>query len=77
MTSLSENTPNGIVSGHAYSLLEIYNINGLKLLKIRNPWGNFEWNGEYGDKSKNWTPELKKKLNYTQSDDGDFYMTIN
>ena len=45
----------GLQNFHAYSLIdahEIYN-NGVlvKLLKIRNPWGYFEWKGEWNDKS--------------------------
>lgn len=28
----------GIVPNHAYSLIGVYNLNGIKLAKIRNPW---------------------------------------
>jgi hypothetical protein len=41
LTSLTEKVPKGIISGHAYSLLQLYNFNGVKLYKIRNPWGSF------------------------------------
>jgi len=27
---------------------------------MRNPWGTGEWTGDWSDKSKKWTPQLKK-----------------
>jgi hypothetical protein len=40
----------GFVPGHAYSILKIYDDpelqkikEGVKLVKIRNPWGEKEW----------------------------------
>jgi hypothetical protein len=49
---------------HAYSLIdahEIYiNEKRVRLLKIRNPWGNYEWKGAWSDSSANWTPDLRK-----------------
>lgn len=43
LASFPDNVPEGIAEGHAYSLLSVYDIDGVKLLKIRNPWGAFEW----------------------------------
>jgi len=66
----------GLIGGHAYSVLSAYEGDGLKLVKCRNPWGQHEWNGDWSDKSSLWTPELKKKLNYVDADDGSFWMTF-
>lgn len=66
----------GLVGGHAYSLLRAYEGNGLKLIKLRNPWGSHEWNGDWSDKSKKWTSKLKKELNYVDADDGSFWMSF-
>lgn len=33
----------GLVPGHAYSVLQVKEYKNLKLVNIRNPWGNFEW----------------------------------
>jgi len=38
MVASSTNSAPGIVDEHAYSLIGVYNINGVKLCKIRNPW---------------------------------------
>lgn len=38
----SENT-DGIVHGHAYSILNVAEVEGVKLVQMRNPWGSFEW----------------------------------
>ena len=46
----------GIASGHAYSLISVYEADGPvpRLVKIRNPWGQKEWNGDYSDDSPLW-----------------------
>lgn len=43
---------------------------------MRNPWGSFEWRGEYNEESKKWTEELKKKVNFLKADDGVFFITL-
>ncbi|KAF2761112.1 cysteine proteinase, partial [Pseudovirgaria hyperparasitica] len=65
----------GFVRGHAYSVLEAREVNELRLLKIRNPWGETEWNGAWSDGSKEWTPEMMKELGHTFGDDGIFWIS--
>ena len=60
---------------HAYTVLNVYETNGVNLFKIRNPWGRLGWNGEYGENSTSWTEQLKVKVNYINNDPGIFYMT--
>eukprot|EP00826_Nyctotherus_ovalis_P037383 TRINITY_DN3403_c0_g6_i2.p1 TRINITY_DN3403_c0_g6~~TRINITY_DN3403_c0_g6_i2.p1 ORF type:complete len:403 (+),score=51.52 TRINITY_DN3403_c0_g6_i2:116-1324(+) len=49
--------PCGILSGHAYSMLDLFKIKKdggkgkSRLIRIRNPWGNKEWNGKWSDGS--------------------------
>jgi calpain-15 len=64
----------GLVQSHAYTLISLHELNGIKLLKIRNPWGGFEWNGDYNDKSELWTEELKKEVGLEVKNDGIFHM---
>ena len=49
----------GVISGHAYSLISIHELQHkgkeIKLLKLRNPWGSGEWQGDWSDKSNLWT----------------------
>lgn len=35
-----------------------------KLVKLRNPWGRGEWNGDWSDSSYKWTDNVKKMLNF-------------
>jgi len=46
----------GLVPGHAYSVIQVKEARGNRLINIRNPWGAFEWDGAWGDKSADWTP---------------------
>lgn len=65
----------GFVGGHAYTVLRTYEDGDLKLLKLRNPWGEVEWEGDWSDGSKKWTPELMIKLQHTFGDDGIFWIS--
>ena len=44
----------GLVKGHAYSITNAVRVKvqgkEVKLLRIRNPWGEKEWNGDWADK---------------------------
>jgi len=46
-------------------------------LNIRNPWGSFEWQGDWsdGDKKK-WTPEAMEVIKPVFGDDGTFWMAF-
>jgi len=66
----------GIVRGHAYTLVGAHQYENIRLLKLRNPWGSFEWTGEYSDKSDKWNDELKRIMNFQDKDDGIFFMKI-
>ncbi|XP_028759629.1 calpain-type cysteine protease DEK1 [Neltuma alba] len=67
----------GIVQGHAYSILQVREVDGHKLVQIRNPWANeVEWNGPWSDSSLEWTDRMKHKLKHVpQSKDGIFWMS--
>jgi len=43
-------------------------------VKIRNPWGSFEWKGDWSDNSQVWTEEAKAIMNHVIADDGTFCM---
>ncbi|KAH8057053.1 protease-like protein [Aureococcus anophagefferens] len=52
----------GLVPGHAYSLIAAREIDGQKLVCLRNPWGKFEWDGAWGDSDPRWTAAMKEKM---------------
>ena len=47
----------GIVSMHAYSIIEAVETHGERLLKLRNPWGRTEWEGAWSDGIYNLTTQ--------------------
>ena len=48
----------------------------MKLLKLRNPWGQGEWTGDWSDKSPIWTDALKKQVGFVDGDDGIFFIEL-
>ena len=47
------------------------------LVKVRNPWGHWEWKGKWGDKDTIWSKvsqEVKYALDYENHDDGEYWM---
>lgn len=73
----------GIYSGHSYGIVTIEEVivsmgQVDRLIKLRNPWIDEVWQGEWSQKSSNWTPELRNKLGYFESNEenGEFWMNI-
>ncbi len=65
------------MSSHAYTLVGCFEYKGNKLVKIRNPHGQGEWQGAWSDNDRNWTKDMKTKCEFGQEgDDGTFYMSL-
>lgn len=60
----------GLVAGHAYTVLGVFepkltiSSTPIRIVKLRNPWGQFEWKGAWGDESDLWKnyPGVKLEL---------------
>ncbi|XP_008283202.1 calpain-9 [Stegastes partitus] len=72
-------TSSGLVKGHAYSItgLEEVHFRGQKvqLIRVRNPWGQVEWNGPWSDKSREWNyvdSAEKNRILQNSTEDGEF-----
>jgi len=66
----------GILAGHAYAITDEWDRGEQLLLKIRNPWGNYGWRGDWSDDCDKWTPSAIAESGYTPGDGGDFYMSL-
>ncbi|XP_021122107.1 calpain-9 [Heterocephalus glaber] len=76
-------TPFGLIKGHAYTVTGIDQVNfrGQKteLIRVRNPWGQVEWNGSWSDSSPEWGSvdlDEQKRLCHSALDDGEFWMSF-
>ncbi|XP_036398722.1 calpain-1 catalytic subunit-like [Megalops cyprinoides] len=74
--------PNGIVEGHAYAVTAVYQVTSqgrvVKLVRLWNPWGRGEWNGDWSDKSPWWqTVSVEDRTNLLKiENDGEFWMSM-
>lgn len=70
----------GLIKDHGYSLIDAkeldYKGKKIRLVKLRNPWGDTEWNRDWSDKWPGWTPDLKRKAELIDKNDGTFYMSF-
>ena len=71
---------NGLIDGHAYTLLSVIEVGNsgdsghYRLLELRNPWGEFEWTGNFSDHSDKWNANLKELCDFSSEADGTFWM---
>ncbi|KAM6941231.1 calpain-9 [Lycodopsis pacificus] len=76
-------TTTGLVKGHAYSItgVEEVTVRGqrVQLVRVRNPWGQVEWNGPWSDSSREWNnvDTADKNRLLQKSDNGEFWMEFN
>ncbi|KAJ2088269.1 cysteine protease [Coemansia sp. RSA 1813] len=55
----------GLVSSHAYAVLDLREVYGYRLLKVKNPWSMLRWTGKFSHLDRTtWTPELMDCLDY-------------
>ena len=68
----------GLTMGHAFTVLGTHTLsNGVRLVKMRNPWGTETFKGAWSDSSALWTDEHAKKVNLKKTlKDGIFHMSI-
>uniref|UniRef100_A0A673YNF4 Calpain-3 n=1 Tax=Salmo trutta TaxID=8032 RepID=A0A673YNF4_SALTR len=79
-------TVTGLVKGHAYSVTAVEECKQsqhkepkVRLVRLRNPWGQVEWNGPWSDNSKEWvslSKGEKDKLRHQSAEDGEFWMSF-
>jgi calpain-15 len=66
----------GLRRNHSYSILDVKDVHGNRLLRLRNPWGRYSWKGAWSDDSDKWTPVLKNLLSPNSSSEGIFWMSF-
>ena len=83
MSSASKNSDEverrGLIPSHAYTLMSAkkWKERNIYLIKLRNPWGETEWKGKWGDNSPYWTEEYKRYFKFQKKNDGIFWIDKN
>lgn len=66
-----------LVPGYSYTIIQLHEYNSEYVLHIRNPWGVFEWNGDWSPISTKWSKAAIKQLSpELEEDDGTFWMNL-
>ena len=71
----------GLVPGHAYTLIQKYKVETVvgeeRLVKLKNPYGDTVFSGDWNYDCKKWTEEIKKNCEYNKNEEkyGIFYMS--
>jgi len=75
-----DSTDNNIVFAHAYTLISAVQVNGTKLLKMRNPWATERYDGPWSDSDIVWDSidqATKDSLGFSRENDGIFFIPMN
>jgi len=70
---------NGLVMGHAYLTLGVIELSdGVRLVKVRNPWAREDYTGRWCDSCSEWDnhPTAKSEAGWENANDGIFFMPI-
>lgn len=73
----------GLVTSHAYAVLDARQVGSLRMLQVKNPWAHREWSGRFSARDRaSWTPEMQRALNFdpamsSRVDNGIFWMEYN
>ncbi|KRX05710.1 hypothetical protein PPERSA_09850 [Pseudocohnilembus persalinus] len=66
--------------GYSFAILNYQIVkfqgNQEKIIQIRNPWGSYQWQGDWSNKSQKWDQQSKKQCNLNEND-GKFWININ
>jgi hypothetical protein len=72
----SDTKDRGLVDGHAYSILDMKSVDGEWIVKLKNPWGKFEWSGKYSDADDSeQADKVRQSMEHKRGSDGIFLMS--
>ncbi|XP_057716444.1 calpain-1 catalytic subunit-like isoform X2 [Corythoichthys intestinalis] len=81
-TSANTVLPNGLVQGHAYTITGVRQMmsrgQAVCLVRLFNPWGRGEWNGDWSDQSPLWetVSSQERAMCLSVVDNGEFWMSL-
>lgn len=77
MNKVCDDRLSGIMPEHAYSVLQAKEVEGMRFVQLRNPWGEDEWGGPWCDRCDEWAanPKIQEGLKaHELTFDGKFWM---
>jgi hypothetical protein len=68
----------GLLNNKGYTVIGVKEYNNDFLVRLRNPWGNEGFKGDWNDNDKgHWTTEAVKAMEQLDIPDGTFWMSFN
>jgi len=71
----------GLIAGHTYTILGVYEVivdtKPVRLVKLRNPWSTDKYNGPWGNKDALWNNDTKSQAGVSPDDEAIFHMPLN
>lgn len=59
-----------------FSVVHLYEVDGCRLLKLRNHYGDYDWKGDFSVNSPVWSRGLREQVGYNFQDKTCFFMTV-
>ena len=60
-----------------FTIVGVYEVETVKILKLRNPFEDLIWEGNYANGSEKWTKQLREELGHYQGEKNSFYVEVN
>ena len=76
MGATAKNDGAGLISGLSYAILGTYDLNGVKLIKMKSHWAGSTYKGRYSRNDEAWKSPEGKANNELFEDENVFYVPV-
>jgi len=66
----------GYNGNRIFTIVGLHEVDNYKIVKMRNPWEDYQYNGTFADGSKNWTDKIREEVGYYKGEKSSIYMDL-